>query len=247
MIFVAFGKVGFDPGHYAGQNAGPNGYFEGDAMLKLGLKLRETYGSFLTRTDSNDVTFKERTRRAKEAGCNTLISLHSDYPANGVLVLYSVQRPDDQTLAEMIGKEVAAALGISFRRAWARPSTNDPSTDYYGMIRQPITAGIEHAFIVEHGSHSEMSVNTNIKINSLVECYGRILGLKPIAAAPVGSGPVGSTSADKEYQNDLKTVADAVGISYDYWVGRQGIDPYFADLMVKFAKYIETDGKRMIS
>ena len=51
-----FGKVGFDPGHFDGQNIGPNGYIEGNAMLRLGLKLRDKYGCFITRSDGEDVS-----------------------------------------------------------------------------------------------------------------------------------------------------------------------------------------------
>jgi hypothetical protein len=174
-----FGKVGFDPGHYAGINSGPGTYREGDVMLKLGLMLQQK-SFFITRTDGKDLSFPVRSAKADTAGCNTLISLHTNAPeaAKGIIIFYSMKRPDDKAMAEYIGKELSKATGIVFREAKTRPSTTYPTQDYYGMIRNPINAGIEHVFIVEHGSHWEMAVDTEKKLNAIVECYSGIFGLK---------------------------------------------------------------------
>jgi hypothetical protein len=221
------GKVGFDPGHYKGQNIGPNGYIEGDAMLKLGLKLRDKYGSFITRDDDKDRTFSERARSAKLAGCNTLISLHSNYPTDGVLVIYSLKHPSDKTIAESIGIEIAKALGIKSSKVWTRPSTHDNNTDYYAMIRQPIDLGIEHVFIVEHGSHTQMSIDTEKKLDAIVECYGKLLDLKP------------KTSKYEDALNKLNNVVKAkrgTGLDLEYWKIRKDVDVYFDDLLILLAE-----------
>lgn len=88
-----FGKVGFDPGHYTGANAGPGTYREGGVMLRLGLMLYSTYGTFLTRISGSDITLYKRARLVADAGVETLISLHTNAPqaAVGVKVLYSVR------------------------------------------------------------------------------------------------------------------------------------------------------------
>ena len=214
-----FGKVGFDPGHFDGQNIGPNGYIEGNAMLRLGLKLRDKYGCFITRSDGEDVSFQARTALAKQAKINTLISLHTDYPADGVMVIYSLKRPGDKVMAEYIGKEIAKAMGVSFRKVWTRPSTTNPGNDYYGMIRQPVAAGIDHVFIVEHGSHKEMSVNTEAKLNAIVEAYGRILGI----------------NNNDAYNKSIDALGKQYGIDAVYWKQRKNIDPNFENLIIKMA------------
>jgi N-acetylmuramoyl-L-alanine amidase len=171
-----FGKVGFDPGHYAGQNAGPGTYREGDAMLKLGLMLQQK-GFFITRTDGKDLSFPVRAAKADTVGCNTLISLHTNAPeaAKGVIIFYSIKRPDDKVMAEYIGAALSQATGIKFRGAYTRPSKSYPTQDYYGMIRNPVNAGIEHVFIIEHGSHWEMAVDTERKLQAIAECYASLM------------------------------------------------------------------------
>lgn len=172
-------RVMFDPGHYARYNAGPPGYYEGDAMLEFGLALQREYGVLLTRQDGKNLDLKERADKAADAGCDTLISLHTNAPeaAKGVIIFYSVQRPGDRVFAEALGQALAKAMGISYRGAKVRTFEKDPTTDYYGVIRHSIRRGLQHAFIVEHGSHWEFAVNTKKKIQACVKIYGEFLGL----------------------------------------------------------------------
>ena len=175
-----FGTVGFDPGHHARCNAGPGTYREGDVMLTLGNALREKYRVFATRTDGNAVDYYDRAKKAKVAGCNTFISLHTNAPieAKGIIIFYSLQRPGDKELAEYIGQEIAKATGLKFREAKTRQYPNKPGVDYYAVIRHAVSLGIEHPIIIEHGSHWEFAEDTESKIKNIVECYGRILGLE---------------------------------------------------------------------
>lgn len=173
------GKVGFDPGHYAGANKAGT-YSEGDAMLKFGLALQKEYGVFLTRTDGKDIDLKQRAVLAKKAGCNALISLHTNWPepATGIIIFYSVKRPQDKAIAELLGQELSQASGLKFRGAKTRSYESDPSTDYYGVIRHGISQGLDHVFIVEHGMHLEFAQDMNKKINVLVKAYGAFLELE---------------------------------------------------------------------
>jgi hypothetical protein len=209
-----FGKVGFDPGHYKGQNIGPNGYREGDAMLRLGLKLQQKYGVFLTRKDDKDLSFQARAQLAKAAGCNTLISTHTNAPkeATGILVIYSMKHPEDKSMAQYIGEELAKAIGLKVRGIITKPGISFPSLDYYAMIRRPEALGIEHPFIVEHGCHWEMAVNTEDKLNKIVECYGRILRLVH----------------EMTFEEAEHIIAEKAGIDPAYWIARKNIDTYFA-------------------
>jgi hypothetical protein len=176
---VNLGKVGFDPGHHANCNAGPGTYREGNVMLTLGNALKETYSVFTTRIDGNPVDYYERAKKVKDAGCDTFLSLHTNAPieANGVIVIYSLQRPNDKEIAECIGKEISKALGLEFRGAKTRQYPNKPGVDYYAVIRHSVALGIEHVFIVEHGSHWEFAVDTEKKIQACIEAYGRLFNL----------------------------------------------------------------------
>ena len=173
------GKVGFDPGHHANCNAGPGSYREGNVMLELGNALRKAYGVFTTRSDGNPVDYYDRAKKVKDAGCDTFLSLHTNAPieANGVIVIYSLQRPNDKEIAECIGKEISKTLGLEFRGAKTRQYPNKPGVDYYAVIRHSVALGIEHVFIVEHGSHWEFAVDTEKKIQACIEAYGRLFNL----------------------------------------------------------------------
>ncbi|MBS4538225.1 peptidoglycan-binding protein [Clostridium sp. D2Q-11] len=164
----------FDPGHYAGANIAPrcsNRYSEGDNMLLLGLALNKEFGSPLTRYNGKDVSFPNRTAMAKKNGSKYLVSLHTNYPTDGVICFISVSRPEDKIVAEKIGKTVANKLGIQFRGV--RTRKNSYGTDYYGMIRIPQRYGI-HGIIVEHGSHREHCSNTDEKRRLIIEAYREV-------------------------------------------------------------------------
>jgi hypothetical protein len=179
-----FGKTVFDPGHGTRINAGPNGYFEGDTMLQLGLMLKAK-GYQLTKEDSSDPVLLARVKQAKALGANTLISLHTNWvpPDNPTsteetMVIYSLNKPQDKAIAEYIAAEIASAIGVKKSKVWTRHasySTPQVPVDYYGILRHSVSLGIEHAFIIEHCNHAQMSVDTDVKLKKIVECYERIL------------------------------------------------------------------------
>lgn len=226
-----FGKPGFDLGHYAGANSGPGTYREGDAMLQLGLKINQKYGAFITRRDGKDISFPVRSNLAKQAGCNTLISCHTNAPeaAKDIVVFYSQLHPSDKAMAEYIGKEISKAIGIPFREAKVRPSVTRPEHDYYGMIRIPVSLGIEHVFIVEHGSHWQFAIDLDKKIDALADCYGRILNLVPTQLSGVFEA-IDTWSA-------AGVIGDPLGMKKDFETGTFRPDRYQA-FLTKSAKYI---------
>ena len=111
--------MAFDPGHYAGVNPGPAGYHEGDAMLQFGLELQKAYDCFLTRTTGKDLDLKQRGILAKKAGCDAMISLHTNAPqaASGVIIFYPVSRPQDKPVAEALGKRAGKGYGYYLQRS----------------------------------------------------------------------------------------------------------------------------------
>ena len=247
VVMYNFGKVGFDPGHHAGANVGPGTYREGDVMLQLGLMLQKAYGVFLTRTTGSNITLSERSKLAANAGVNTLISLHTNAPeaAAGVIVFYSVRHPGDKQIAEYIGGEIARAIGLRFRGAATKPSTGNPQTDYFGIIRNPVQMGIKHPFIVEHGSHWEMAVNTEDKLAKIVGTYGRILQLGQPDQTPdptTDNGPGKPPAKIVEIQGYVdilnKAVPQIIG-EPQKWVEKAADDTDIYWLIRKTAAYIQ--------
>lgn len=174
-----FENIWLDPGHYAGANVDPRNphYSEGDTMLKLGLRLKEAFAEKgirinLTREDGRDVALATRGKMA--ANADLFISLHTDYPANDTLIFYSLLRPEDKAMAEHIGQTVARHLGVGFRGARTRASalsTPQNPRDYYAVIRSAIAAGAKHVFLLEHCGHAQMAVDTDEKIERIVQAY----------------------------------------------------------------------------
>jgi hypothetical protein len=224
------GKVGFDPGHCAGHNAGPAGYYEGDVMLRFGLALQKSYDVFLTRTDSKDVDLKQRAIKTKQAGCDTFISLHTNAPkaAEGIIIFYSVKRPDDKAIAEQLGQALSQAAGLKFRGAHTRTFEKDKTQDYYGVIRHSIAQGIKHAFIVEHGSHWEFAVDTDKKIDACIKAYGQFLEVKKMDYKTILSNTVDSPD---EWLNAIDVAVNAAKADGD--LGPLEIFKYLPELIEK--------------
>jgi hypothetical protein len=224
-------KIAFDPGHYTKYNAGPPGYYEGDAMLQFGLALKKAYGIYLTRTDGKNLDLNERADIAKAAGCDTLISLHTNAPeaASGVIIFYSVQRPGDRVIAEALGQALAKATGLTFRGAKVRTYESDPTTDYYGVIRHSIRHGLEHAFIVEHGSHWEFAANMQMKIDACVKVYGEFLGvIKDMDWLDVIKK---ATDSPEKWEKAITTAVNAAKAEGD--LGALEVFKYLPDLIIK--------------
>ena len=177
--------IAFDAGHGDGANVPPENkaYSEGTTMRQLGTALKDGFAKngqevFLTRTTRTDISLLERARRAKAAGCSKVISIHTNYPHDGVLVFYSVNKPQNKALADKIGNAMAKAMGIEYRGARTRLSshTNDGQPqDWYGIIRNSEARGMD-AFIVEHGSHMEFAQDVQGNIKKVVDTYLKLFG-----------------------------------------------------------------------
>ncbi|MDD3839744.1 MAG: SH3 domain-containing protein, partial [Clostridia bacterium] len=86
--------------------------------------------------------------------------------AGGVTVFHSINRTADvgKNVADRLGRVVASAMGINFRGAKTRPSTERPGFDYYTVIdRAANHAGLEedstlyevpYVFLIERGFHT---------------------------------------------------------------------------------------------
>ena len=150
-------------------------YKEHEGNWEYGHKLKkylEEHGFtvIMTRpTNSTTLSLSERARVAIDNKALVFMSIHSDaLPTNtsagGTSVYYSINRPNDKSLAERIGKCIAKSYGINFRGALTRPSTTRAGFDYYTII--DVAANykklmddnnlyeVPHVFLVERAFHS---------------------------------------------------------------------------------------------
>lgn len=222
---MSFSNVGIDLGHYANANAGPVGYYEGNVMLDFGLALAKKYDVFLTRTTGKNLDLKQRGLLAKGAGCDAMISFHTNAPvkATGIVIYYPKSRPQDKAIADALGKELSLATGIKYDGAFTR-TFSDGRTDYYGIIRDGLKAGLRSVLIVEHGSHWEFSIDTQKKIDACVEVYGEIFGLRP---------------KEMSFLDALEIIHSATGSNIAYWYARKDIDKWFEKHTIDIAKAIQ--------
>lgn len=128
-----------DPGHPPAGATGPTGFYEGDAVLPVGLKLRDLLSErganvVITRTDPGPVGLTDRPIIARRANAHALLSIHlnalpdgvNPFRANGASVLFF--HPHAEPLARLVQRELIRQfglrdLGIHFQNvALARPT-----------------------------------------------------------------------------------------------------------------------------
>ena len=162
-------KIVLDPGHGKNENKGVDpAYKEGTQMWKLAQKEIELLKKYqceviCTRPSIDDnPSVEERGKMAADA--DIFLSLHSNTPGSdskgtpayekctGTISFYSIKRPDDKPFATDLAKDVADVMGIYSRGAKTKKKAN--GDDYYGVIRNAIAVGCKHAYIIEHGFHT---------------------------------------------------------------------------------------------
>ncbi len=162
--------ITIDPGHTAKVNAGViNGYYEGDAMYKLGRYLADALAKYqgvetvLTRGENENPSLSERGKKAIDNKSKVFISLHSNATSESesaayVCGFYSVKRKSSEKLCSELVKAVTEVMK-SNTAAWNRGALtkkNSSGSDYYGVIRNSVAGNspVEHSFIIEHGFHT---------------------------------------------------------------------------------------------
>lgn len=128
-----------DPGHPPAGATGPTGLYEGDAVLPVGVRLRELLEArgatvVMTRTDPGPLALTDRPIMARRANAHALLSIHlnalpdgvNPFRANGASVLFF--HPHSEPLARLVQRELVRQfgirdLGIHFQNvALARPT-----------------------------------------------------------------------------------------------------------------------------
>lgn len=157
-------SVLIDPGHGPGNpNRGPTSYREYEGMWRLSNFLKDALTrsgirADLTRKEHEDPALYERGRMAE--GYDVFISEHSNAAGeeyagklSGAEVYYSIRQPKNRTFAADLSYMTAISLGIPDNGAKKRPSVDDPTRDYYAVIRNAVEVGCPHAFLSEAAYH----------------------------------------------------------------------------------------------
>lgn len=162
-------RIILDPGHGKNDNKGVDpAYKEGTQMWKLAQKEIALLSKYeceviCTRPSIDDnPSVEERGKMAENA--NLFLSLHSNTPGSedkgtpayekctGTISFYSIKRPEDKTFATDLARNVADVMEIYSRGAKTKTKKN--GEDYYAVIRNAIAVDCKHAFIIEHGFHT---------------------------------------------------------------------------------------------
>ncbi len=144
-----------DAGH-GGKDGGasniPAGLIEEDLTLKISLYQAQRFkeiGGFnvsLTRTSDVDLEPKERAKKVKNSKADLCLCNHINAGGgDGFEIIVALG--DDEKLAQLMKAELLAT-GQNFRRIFTKPSTKNPSIDYYYMHRdtKPVKT-----YIIEYG------------------------------------------------------------------------------------------------
>lgn len=162
--------ITIDPGHTKKVNAGViKGYYEGDAMYKLGKYLADALAEYQgvkiysTRAENENPSLAERGKKAIDTQSKVFVSLHSNATSDAetasyVCGFYSVKRKASEKLCGELVKAVADVMEEK-TTAWSRGALtkkNTSGSDYYGVIRNSVAGNspVEHSFIIEHGFHT---------------------------------------------------------------------------------------------
>lgn len=214
-------------GHNKGQSAG---YYEGNAVYKLAQYLKDELQSgtdqikvILTKsTMAENPSVSERGRIAVRNGATVFISLHTNAvgdvskqeKAYGVSVYRSLYLPDSEDLgkklADAIVDVMAPVTGVTYSRGVLTRKSTTTGKDYYGVIRGAVngagtmaqaSAGtVKHAFIIEHGFHTNsrecayLADDTNLKkiaraeADIIKEHFGLVAGSLPDHGESGGGG-----------------------------------------------------------
>ncbi len=165
-------KVVLDPGHGQFNNAHTvcEGVYEGTQNFKLAHMLAQLLGDhgvevFVTRENvEDDPELEARGKLAGDVGADLFISLHSNAPGanhpnyagvRGSEVFYSVADMEyNAWAARILNDAVVEAMNTDDRGIKIRRHPDNEALDYYSVIRNSAKYGCKHAFLIEHGFHT---------------------------------------------------------------------------------------------
>ena len=186
-------KIGVMGGHGDGANAIPSqfattpilkAYREGTAMRMLSDAIAAIPGIVNLRTEPNDVPWPERAVRARKAGVDLCVELHTNWslnragqPNSNVFVVIvpkynPVHNTDAQkAMATQLFKPLADAMGMEFE---IRTKKGSGEWDYYSFINFCNREGVPYPFIVEHGYHIDYAPKEELFKRLIVSRWAEI-------------------------------------------------------------------------
>lgn len=195
-------RIVIDPGHGGSDrnNIGQQGYVEADGVLSISLYLKyileKRYKNVqVTLTRDTDRYMSLSDRGLLAYGADLFISQHTNAfnkATRGTEVFYSVDLPEDETLAEMISKKISEYYLVPDRGAKVKESTNEAGEDYFTVIDTAQDVGCPHVLLVESLFHDNID-DENILLNQSelrqianlqALCIERYFGLEYSVKAP---------------------------------------------------------------
>lgn len=218
-------KIGLDPGHKAGYNAGVcNGYFEGTAMHALSIYEKQELEKYkdveaiITRSLNEMPSLEARAKYCK--GFDLMLSNHTNATAaktttnDDVHIYESVVKPSN-SLTVKLAKTIADTMGTDYKILQRK---NSRGTDYYGILRHPVEQGVRLPLLIEHGYHTNykqcewLSKDDNLKVlaRNKVRCIAEHYNLKLKVSSPPVSKP--ETKVTKGLIKIIYAGADGVNV-----------------------------------
>ena len=224
-------KILIDAGHYANFGKSPcktsPTYYEGNMTWALCASLvaelkKYSFDVATTRADiKTDVPVLKRGQMAK--GYDLFISLHSNSPGGKddnkvnndldlpVIIVPLVHSIAFETFAGKIGEAIHTLLDTKYiykkkgYKIYTKKNPNNPSLDYYGVIRGAVSVGCKNAMIIEHSFHTcEKTVAFLLKQSNLdkiaakeAEIIADFFGVKKTEATTPKTEPAETTGFQK--------------------------------------------------
>jgi N-acetylmuramoyl-L-alanine amidase len=168
------GIIVLDAGHGQFGNPYPvlENTYEGTQNFRLACKLKacleaKGFTVLLTRNQlEDDPSLEERGKLAGESGAVLFLSLHSNAPGSatsaeayhavrGSEVYYSLaDEARNAEIARALNAAVVSTMNTVDRGVKTRSYPDQPTVNYYGVLRHSAAYGCSTAFIIEHGFHT---------------------------------------------------------------------------------------------
>jgi hypothetical protein len=196
-MLYGLSKIAVLGGHGDGENAIPSefaataalrAYREGTAMHKLADAISNATGIQNLRTEATDLSWKERALRAKAAGADLAVELHTNWSTNSAgkpnggvfVVIVAMHNPVHDTdaqkdMATQLFKPLAEAMGMTFQLRTKNGTGG--GHDWYSFINQCNVQGIPYPMIVEHGYHIDYASDEDKYRQLIVKRYREICEL----------------------------------------------------------------------
>jgi hypothetical protein len=235
-------KIGVMGGHGDGANAIPaqfattpilKAYREGTAMRMLSDAIAAIPGIVNLRPEPDDVPWSERAVRARKAGVDLCVELHTNWSVNSAgepnsnvfLVIIPMYNPihntgEQKAMAIQLFKPLADAMGMKFE---LRTRKGSGEWDYYSFINYCNRERIPYPFIVEHGYHIDYASNESEFRQLIASRYAEIVQAAPEVAPAEDTSEIIYRVQTGEYDTDaraLEAVANVEAAGYNAFISR---------------------------